>query len=362
MVLLNSISTLSVVEACNSSKVLIDINKIKVEQKIAGPVLDSNFNPHPWFIVGFTEAEGNFDFNIFNNVKALGSKGIKFRFRLTAKYLDTVLLCGIRNYFGSGSFFFRKDTEVVTLEISSIETIKTRVIPLFEEYPLKGTKYYDYLNWKKGFNDFLSNKDSLESKLALIERLEQIKLILNQNKKEFNLPIKHLQDINGHYVAGFVSGDGSCSVVTGPETFHKGFGMTVFLITQHINNRLLIEAILKYFGVGNLSVIASRKDVINYRVTDKDALIKVIIPFFEKYTVYGLHAVSFYKWKHIIKYLSDKKEDVSNKTRKIENVNKKAEIISNIRSYWLQKDSTSIFNDLSLNYEVLNKNIEKYLN
>ena len=91
-------------------------------------------------------------------------------------------MCGIRNYFGSGTLFFRKDTEVVTLEISSIDTIKTKVIHLFDEYPLKGTKFYDYLNWKKGFNDFLFNRDSLELKLSLINRLEDIKLILNRNK------------------------------------------------------------------------------------------------------------------------------------------------------------------------------------
>lgn len=351
MVLFNTFLTPNVTDSSNIPKVLIDVNKFKDEQKITGPVLNSNFNPHPWFIVGFTEAEGNFDISIFNNTKALGSKGIKFRFRLTAKYLDVVLLCGIKNYFGSGTLFFRKDTEVVTLEISSIDTIKTKVIPLFDKYPLKGTKYYDYLNWKKGFNDFLFNRDSLKLKLSLINRLEKIKLILNRNKKEFNIPIEHLQEMNGHYIAGFVSGDGSFSVVTGPESFHKGFGTTVFLITQHINNRLLIEAIMKYFDVGSLSVIDSRKDVINYRVTNKEHLTKVIIPFFEEYPVYGLHAVTFFKWKNIIKYLTDKKQDV----------NQKAKVISNVRAYWLEKESTSIFNDLRLNYDVLNKKIDKYL-
>lgn len=39
-----------------------------------------------------------------------------------------------------------------------------------------------------------------------------------------------------------------------------GLGTTVYLIPQDINNKLLIEAILKYFGVGYLSVIDSRKD------------------------------------------------------------------------------------------------------
>jgi hypothetical protein len=60
-------------------------------------------------------------------------------------------LCGIRNFFGNGNFHFRKDTEVVSMEISSIEIIKTKVIPLplFEACPLKGTTNYDNLNWAR---------------------------------------------------------------------------------------------------------------------------------------------------------------------------------------------------------------------
>lgn len=350
-----------VVQANESAKVLIDTNNIKVEQKITGPVLNSNFKPNPWFIVGFSEAEGNFDFSIFNNSRALCSKGIKFRFRITSKYTDIVLLCAIRNYFGNGTFFFRKDTEVVTLEISSIETLKTKVIPLFDTYPLKGTKYFDYLNWRKGFIDFLENKDTKESKLALIKRLEELKLILNANKKEYNLPIEHLKDFCGHYIAGFVTGDGSFSVVTGPETFHNGFGTTMFLITQHTNNRPLIEAIMNFFGVGQLSIINSRPDVVNYTITNKDELSRVIIPFFEEYPVYGLHAVSFYKWTNIIKYFKDKKDIISKRGKDSEITTRKLEVISNIRSYWLERDSTSIFSDLSLNFETLNSNLKKYL-
>jgi hypothetical protein len=30
---------------------------------------------------------------------------------------------------------------------------------------------------------------------------------------------------------------------------------------------------------------------------------KIIIPFFEKYPLYGLHSISFLKWKYIVKYL-----------------------------------------------------------
>jgi len=39
-------------------------------------------NLSPWFITGFSGAEGNFNISIFSNQKALAKIGIKFRFRI----------------------------------------------------------------------------------------------------------------------------------------------------------------------------------------------------------------------------------------------------------------------------------------
>ena len=96
------------------------------------------------------------------------------------------------------------------------------------------------MNWRDGFKDFISNKD-LKSRISLNERIKERKSYLNKLKLEYKLPVEHLRNIDGHYIAGFVSGDGSFSVVTGPNSFHTGFGQTVFLISQHIHNKLLLE-------------------------------------------------------------------------------------------------------------------------
>jgi len=106
----------------------------KIEGLVLSSSLPSNFSP--WFLVGFTEAEGNFDILIFNNPKALAKTGVKFRFRLSANYRDVLLLCAIRNYFKGGNLSsIRKDTNVVTFEISSIQLIKEVIIPFFDKYP-----------------------------------------------------------------------------------------------------------------------------------------------------------------------------------------------------------------------------------
>jgi hypothetical protein len=98
------------------------------------------------------------------------------------------LLCAIRNYFNNGTIsIIRKDTEVVTLEISSIEIIEKKIIPFLDNYPLKGTKYYDYQIWRIHFFYFLVNRSTLNSKLLLIERLKLAqKYLVQKNKKLLN--------------------------------------------------------------------------------------------------------------------------------------------------------------------------------
>jgi len=332
------------------NKNLIDPAMFLDSRKIEGPVLNSTFpaNVSPWFLTGYTDAEGNFDIHIFSNGKALAKTGIKFRFRIAANYKDIVLLCAVKNYFNSGSIStIRKDTDVVMLEISSIEVIKNVIIPFFDNYPLKGTKYFDYVTWKNSFIDFLENKDSLESKLLLIERLKESKDSLNRNKQEFKLPMNHLENIDPNYISGFTCGDGSVSLVTGPENFNKGFGRATLVITQHVHNKLLLEAIMKYFSVGTITSVKSRPFEINYVVSNKDDLNNTIIPFFEKYPFYGLHSISFLKWSHIVKYLLKIREDKSIFDRQNKEI-----IVSNVRAIWLDK-STLLYNDLSLGSEGL---------
>ena len=61
---------------------------------------------------------------------------------------------------------------------------KNKIIPLLDTYPLKGTKYYDYLNWRDCFIVFLFNKD-LNSRIDLIERIKFKKSKLNNLKLDF---------------------------------------------------------------------------------------------------------------------------------------------------------------------------------
>jgi hypothetical protein len=185
---INNINLTPIVDL--KTKTLINPSVFLDSGVITGPVLESSFTGElsPWFLTGFIDAEGNFDISVFSNARALAETGIKFRFRISSNYKDIVLLCAIRNYFNNGTIsIIRKDTEVVTLEISSIEIIEKKIIPFLDNYPLKGTKYYDYQIWRIHFFYFLVNRSTLNSKLLLIERLKLAqKYLVQKNKKLLN--------------------------------------------------------------------------------------------------------------------------------------------------------------------------------
>ena len=109
---------------------------------------------------------------------------------------------------------------------------------------------------------------------------------------------------------------GSFSVVIGPNSLHTRFGQTVFLISQHILNKLLLEYIFKQFNVGYLGSSKTKPAEINYRVTSKKDLIIVIIPFFESYPTLGVHSINYFKWKKIIEYILESKDIYKGKEKK----------------------------------------------
>lgn len=145
---------------------------------------------------------------------------------------------------------------------------------------------------------------------------------------------------------------GSVSLVTGPDSFHKGFGRATMVITQHVHNKLLLEAIMSYFSVGTMTSVKSRPYESNYVVSNKEDINNVIIPFFEKFPFYGLHSISFIKWSSIVKFLLKIREDQT-----IINQQDKEIVISNVRAIWLDR-STHLYNDLTVGSEELNKKIQ----
>jgi hypothetical protein len=63
--------------------------------------------------------------------------------------------------------------------------------------------------------------------------------------------------LNGHYINGFIAGDGCLTLSRG----NNYFGTMHLSISQHINNRSLIESIANYFNPSIKVRLGRYKDV-----------------------------------------------------------------------------------------------------
>lgn len=87
--------------------------------------------------------------------------------------------------------------------------------------------------------------------------------------------------INGHYINGFIAGDGCLTLDKG-----KHFGSMHLSISQHKNNRLLMESIANYFK-SPLKVYSGRSEDLQMHLRGVFLWENIIFKHFEKYPLYG---------------------------------------------------------------------------
>jgi hypothetical protein len=205
-------------------------------------------NPH--FVTGLIEAEGSFSILKHKDKRAKYHINISLSFRITMLSNEILLLNMINNFFGCGYLSIENKRGAVTFAVQDIFSIKNKIIPHFLKYPLRGTKYLDFMSFKKALYIIESNKHLTEDG---INELYTISKNMNSYRKFSSLenysPYHTKENsidyipINGHYVNGFIAGDGCLSI----NLKGKRFGNMYLNIGQHKNNRLLLESIAKYF-------------------------------------------------------------------------------------------------------------------
>lgn len=108
-----------------------------------------------WF-VGFTEGEGCF-MVIVQQAKNKERYDVSLRFTITQHNRDIVLLNSLVNYLGCGRCYLSRNE--VTFIISKFSDIGDKIIPLFNKYPLIGTKHENYLDFLKAAELIRSNPE-----------------------------------------------------------------------------------------------------------------------------------------------------------------------------------------------------------
>jgi len=122
---------------------------------IERPLIQTEIIPDPNWISGFVDGEpvplaqpkgGTFDIKIYSSKTNVGF-AVQLRFRIPQHERDSKLIELIMKYFGSGSIEKHTRHPAITLVINKFSTVNEQIIPFFESYPLKGVKFFDYLDW-----------------------------------------------------------------------------------------------------------------------------------------------------------------------------------------------------------------------
>ena len=121
-------------------------------------IVDNNMLNNICFewIAGFSSGESNFYITISGNK-------VWLRFSVAQDSRDLLLLNNLVRIFNCGYVAQYKNREVCEFIVTKIDDIIVHIIPFFEKYQIKGTKYNDYLKFKEAAV-LLKNKEHLTEK------------------------------------------------------------------------------------------------------------------------------------------------------------------------------------------------------
>ena len=275
---------------------------------------------NPWFITGFTDAEGCFSLSIVRNKKMKAGWQVKQSFQISLHQKDKALLQQIQmGFFGVGSLYNRLGLQVIKYYVQSIKDLKV-IIDHFEKYPLITQKCVDYELFKQAFTLILNKEHLTEEGIGKIVAIKgSMNLGLSDELKtafpdDKLLPIPRpsavralpLEIKDPNWLAGFTSGEGCFKIrVINSSNYRLGSQVQlIFQITQHSRDEPLMKSLIEYLNSGNVYIY---KEVVDFGVTKFSDLTDKIIPFFQKYPLQGVKSKDFEDFCKVAKMMKEGK-------------------------------------------------------
>ena len=304
----------------------IKIHSKQLNKKYFSTLTNLNNKLNPWFITGFTDAEGCFSFAIKPDAKST----LKWRssplFLIKLHIKDIAILELIKHTLMVGKIR-TNGTNSVQYIVESIKELQV-IVDHFNKYSLVTQKASDFLIFKqcfeiikqrehlteKGFFKLIGLKSSLN--WGLSEKLQQTfphVSLVERPKYHFNgIP-------NPYWIAGFTSGDGSFHLnlkntegtVSHPSR-RWGVVSLRFSINLNIRDVEVLKGLIIYFHTLNKTstvvkgmlnqnnkYVSISDNTVSLAITKISELIEVIIPFFEKYPIQGVKSLDFAEFKKV---------------------------------------------------------------
>ena len=139
---------------------------------------------HPWWITGFVDGEGCFSVSIFKNATSRLGVQVFPEFVVTQGAKSLSALKALQQYFDCGKLYInnRSDNHREPLYrfcVRSSQDIREKIIPFFEEYPLRTAKQQDFLVFCKVV-EAIEKREHLN--LEGLERIRALAATTNRRK------------------------------------------------------------------------------------------------------------------------------------------------------------------------------------
>ena len=289
---------------------------------------------NPWFITGFSDAEGSFIISIYK------SDTSKLKWRVTAYFSihihikDIAILESVKNSFGVGNV--RKNSNTTALfRVDNVKELQI-IIDHFDKYPLIGAKLSDYILFKQCF-ELIKAKQHLTKKG--LEKIVSLKYNINKGlTKELVKAFPSAQPVdrpdytcngikNPFWLAGFASGDSSFYVSienaknskqdkTNKTRVRLGFGTNL-----HIRDKQLLVAIANYLTILPLHIYEGKsQQSAVLQIRSYSQIVSKVIPFFNEYPIIGVKSLDFADFKKVAELVKDKEHLTKSGFKKILNI------------------------------------------
>ena len=261
---------------------------------------------NPWFVTGFTDAEGNFLINIRPKSNRKNGYGVELVFRINLHSRDRALLEKFQNFFGVGNLT-AISSNYAQYWVGNINDLSV-IINHFDNYPLITQKWADYQLFKQAVK-LVEQKEHLTSEG--LTKLISIKAVLNRGLSEdlkaafpnvissVRPQLTNIAIPDPNWIAGFVDGEGCFNVRLIKSTKSVSINLR-FIITQHARDAELLKSFVEYFGCGKYSVRQSTSLHGDFIVNKFEDIKCKIIPFFEKYPLQGEKYLDYLDFKKIM--------------------------------------------------------------
>ena len=130
---------------------------------------------------GFCTGESNF-FITVQKSKTKSGLTTSLRFSISQHSKDLLLLESFVDFFNCGYVANYKNRLICEFIVTKIDHIIEHIIPFFEEHPILGSKYLNYLDFKTIVNIILNKEHKTTSGK---EKIQLIKSGMNNRRTEF---------------------------------------------------------------------------------------------------------------------------------------------------------------------------------